>query len=145
MHEETDRRLRQVMRNIDAGRGGGFEFAAWLSNSGSMEAAKYFLIGIRNDCVTLFHAPKGRSIRAECRVVGYSIASVGSKRYAEIAESLEQDMGEKMICPLWRDGKCRTDACLHVGKHDEITGTKDDDCRKPPRNHDCLCCVEVNA
>lgn len=93
LHPATERRLRDVIRQIDDGIGGGFRFAHWLSNSDSSEAARYFVTGRRNDSASLWYAPRGRSVRKECTRVGYTIHPLQSKRYAELAESLERHLG----------------------------------------------------
>ena len=97
MTNGTEKRLRQVIRDIDNGIGGGFVHAAWLSNSESMEASKYFVTGVRDDCNTLWYALAGQSIRGKCTVVGYSCESLPHRRYADIAESLEKHISETEV------------------------------------------------
>ena len=91
----TESRLRQGIRDIDTGKGRGFTHAYWLASSKSKEAAQYFITGLRGDCVTLWHAPTGRSKREECTVVGFSTRSLQHVRYADIAECLEAHINNK--------------------------------------------------
>jgi len=92
LHNGTERRLRQVMRDIDNGKGGGFTRAAWLANCDTLEAAKYFVTGIRDDCATLWYAQNGRSKRKECMAVGFSCESLLHRRYSDIAHYLEKHL-----------------------------------------------------
>ena len=95
LHAGTERRLRDVIRQIDNGIGGGFAFAHWLSHSDSTEAAKYFVTGCRDDNASIWYATHGRAQQDECKRVGCSISPLQSQRYAELAEALERHINSE--------------------------------------------------
>ena len=89
LHSGTEKRLRDVLRQIDDGLGGGFTFPHWLSNSESMEAAKYFVTGLRHDCASLWYAQTGVADSSTCLRLACTLEPLQGKRYAELADALE--------------------------------------------------------
>lgn len=79
------------------------------------------------------------AIRGQYGIEWDMVSSVITKLDAMLAEQHATSWAGDQICPVWRDKKCISKHCQHVGIHRWSS-----ECALKPLNRDCSTCVPVD-